>query len=48
MYKRSKNNIQEEKYTNDAASIFLFRLKTNTVKLEDRNRFKPEDVNSKI
>ena len=48
MYKRSKNNIEEEKYTNDAASIFLFRLKTNTVNLNDRNRFKAEDVKCKI
>ena len=40
MYERCKNNIKEESfYDNVPASVTFFRCRSNTLKLNDRNRF---------
>ena len=38
IYRRWKTEIKEEEYFNDTASSFLFKLRSNTVNLNDRNR----------
>ena len=44
-YKKFKSEIKEENiYTNSYASNLLFRCRTNTLILNDRNRFKNEDT----
>ena len=38
IYRRWKTEVKEEEYFNDTASSFLFKLRSNTVNLNDRNR----------
>ena len=48
LYRESKKEIKECSYKNDEASIFSFKLKTNTVNLGDRKRFKKEDTSCRL
>ena len=44
IYCRFKNKIQEVTYYNENKSLFMFRLRTNTVNLNDRKRHSNEDT----
>ena len=38
VYNLFKDEIKEKTYYNESASLFMFKLRSNTLKLNDRNR----------
>ena len=44
IYNQFKNEIKEKTYYNESASLFMFKLRSNTLKLNDRNRFTDGEI----
>ena len=44
IYNENKKKIKEVSYYNDKKSLFIFKIKTNTLKLNDRNRHINEEI----
>ena len=44
IYRQYRDEIKERFYFNNKADMLLFRMRTNTLNLNDRNRFKGENI----